>query len=733
MIQTWLEWAQREQSVRPRSWAGAAAAALIVGVCGADAQSSLPFSTPDASPSSPATSAPPMSYAPVAMANERSRLKQAFDAAQSGDISTARSLQAGLADPVARKLVLWAMIDSAGSSVDFYTLDSAQKELAGWPRAARRQAVAEKAMALASISPSAAIAWFAAREPSTPEGAMALASAYQQSARIPDAQALIRTWWRGRSFGPEQQSAMLSRFGIYLTADDHAQRLSTLLYSGGSASASAMMQLVGPEQRSLAEARLALRGDRGDAMQRVGAVAGSLQSDPGLAFDRARYLRKHNLDTLAVGYARNFPKTFASQEAASTVWTERRALMMAAIRSGDSQGAYQAVANHGLTGGADLAEAEFFAGWVALNKLKNPTLAEQHFARVQASSQTPITQSRALYWRGRAAAARGDAAAAQTYWSEGGQYVTAFYGQLAAEKAGITKISLPAEPTPTAADRTRFEGREIIRAARMLGDLGEKDAFRAFVLTADDVLPDATELGLLVDMARLYGEQDLSMRVVRAGAMRNLILPVRGYPVRVAPQGYGLPEPAFTLAITRQESGFDPLVRSPVGARGMMQLMPGTAQAVARRIGVSYSAGAMDDPGTNMRLGASYLGQITDELGGSYAMAAAGYNAGPGRARQWAAECGDPRQSSVDPADFVECIPFAETRNYVMRIMENMQVYRARLNGGTAPLTLTADLHRGGWSSSSAGAQQASAGQAGSGGYALVPGGYAATATPASR
>lgn len=733
MFQTWLEWVRREQSVRPRLWAGAAAAAMIVGVCGADAQSSLSYSTPDAPAAvAPATSQPRV-YAAPPMASERSRLKEAFDAAQSGDVSTARSLQAGLSDPVARKLVLWAMIDSAGSSVDFFTLDSAQKQLADWPRAARRQAAAEKALALANISPSATIAWFTSREPSTPEGAMALASAYQQSARTPDAQALIRSWWRGHSFGPDQQSVMLSRFGIHLTADDHAQRLATLLYSGGSASASAMMQLVGSDQRALAEARLALRGDRSDAMQRIGAVPAALQSDPGLAFDRARYLRKRNLDTLAIGYARNFPKTFASQEAASAVWTERRALMMAAIRSGDSQGAYQAVANHGLTSGADLAEAEFFAGWVALNKLKNPTLAEEHFARVQASSQTPITQSRALYWRGRAAAARGDTAAAQTYWSEGGKYVTAFYGQLAAEKAGITKISLPVEAAPTAQDRSRFDTIELVRAARMLGDLGEKDAFRAFVLAADDAMPSATELGLLVDMARLYGDQDLSMRVVRAGAMRNLILPVRGYPVRVAPQGFGLPEPAFTLAITRQESGFDPLVRSPVGARGMMQLMPGTAQAVARRIGVGYSPSAMDDAGFNMRLGASYLGQITDELGGSYAMAAAGYNAGPGRARQWASECGDPRQSTVDPADFVECIPFAETRNYVMRIMENMQVYRARLNGGTAPLTLTADLHRGGWASSPTGAQQASAGQASSGGYALVPGGYAASGSSASR
>jgi soluble lytic murein transglycosylase len=201
-------------------------------------------------------------------------------------------------------------------------------------------------------------------------------------------------------------------------------------------------------------------------------------------------------------------------------------------------------------------------------------------------------------------------------------------------------------------------------------------------------------------MCRLYGDQDLAMRVVRAGAVRGLYLPERGYPIRDVPQGDGAPEPALIHAIVRQESGFDPRVRSGAGAQGMMQLMPATAKGVARKLGLPYSVSRLGDADYNMRLGSAYLGQLVQTFSGSYVMAAAGYNAGPGRPPQWAAECGDPRGGTTDPSDFIECIPFSETRNYVMRIMEAVQVYRARLNGGEAPLTAMADLKRGGWTPS---------------------------------
>jgi soluble lytic murein transglycosylase len=190
---------------------------------------------------------------------------------------------------------------------------------------------------------------------------------------------------------------------------------------------------------------------------------------------------------------------------------------------------------------------------------------------------------------------------------------------------------------------------------------------------------------------------DTSMKAVRAAAQRGFILAQRGYPIRMPPDAEGGAEVPLVLGITRQESGFDPKVRSGAGARGMMQLMPGTASILARKVGVAYSPGRLDDPDYNMQLGSAYLGGLVNTFSGSYVMAIAGYNAGPGRPTQWTGFCGDPRGSTTDPIDFIECIPFSETRNYVMRVMEGMQMYRARLHGGEAPITLSADLKRGGY------------------------------------
>jgi soluble lytic murein transglycosylase len=647
--------------------------------------------------------ASPQSTAPLAIyGSEAAKLHDAIEAAKAGDVSRASAIQSGLADPVARRVVEWAMIDNAGTSLSFADLNNALRELVGWPRANRRRAAAEKAIEAAGVPPLQVIDWFGAETPQTPEGAMALAAAYQSSGRGQDAETLIRGYWRNHVFEADQQARMRARFGALMTPDDDAQRLQTLLYGPQGPATRAMLEVVTPDVRALATARIALRADRNDAPQRVDQVPASLQSDPGLAFDRAHYYRKRELDVVAVSYLKNFPSVLpANPEIDSAIWLERRNLMNAALRSGDVQGAYAAVTGHGLPSGTDYAEAEFFAGWIALTKLHEPALADEHFAKLQSVVTSPISISRAYYWRGRAAAARGDTVAANGFWNQGAQYYTAFYGQLSAEKIGQHQLSLASDPTATASDRATFEGRDLVRAARLIGDAGEHDVFRAFVLAAADVIPTAEELTLLVDMARLYGDQDLSMRVVRAGAQKGLYLPDRGYPILSTPQAYGAAEPAFMLAIARQESNFDPNARSGPGARGLMQLMPGTASILARKLGVSYSQSRLNEAEYNLRLGGVYLGDLVADFGGSYVMAAAGYNAGPGRPATWVSYCGDPRGGGTDPTDFIECIPFSETRNYVMRAMETTQIYRARLNGGSAPLTLAEDLKRGSWTPAS--------------------------------
>jgi soluble lytic murein transglycosylase len=407
-------------------------------------------------------------------------------------------------------------------------------------------------------------------------------------------------------------------------------------------------------------------------------------------------LRDHGDIGGAVALINYLPGALPDERAAERLWNHG-SLVSQALQAGDVHAAYQIAARSGLTSGPGAAAAQFDAGWIALTRLKDPHLADQHFARLAAAGPSPLTQSRALYWRGRAAEAEGDDLTAQLFYGQAARYYTTFYGQLAATKGGRAELVLGADPEITPADRAAFEARDAIRATRLLAKMGNREGLRTFVTGLSETLATAADEAMLVDLARGLGEQELSMRVVRNAAKRGFVLPERGYPIRTPPATPEAAEASLVLGVTRQESSFDPNARSGAGARGMMQLMPATAQGVARRSGLGW--GRLEDPDFNMKVGSAYLGQLINQFSGSYVMAAAAYNAGPSRPNQWVGLCGDPRGSTTDPLDFIECIPFSETRDYVMRVLEAAQVYRARLNGGVAPITLAADLKRGAYGS----------------------------------
>ncbi len=673
---------------------GGAGIALACGFADAQTSGPVPYAV---SPGSLATTQA-SSFGSLS-ASDAENLRAALAAARTGDVSRARLAMSTLQDPIARKIALWALADSSAEAMSFLELDSARRDLAGWPRASRRDNAAERRLSTSGLSPTQVIGWFGGAQPATAEGAMALASAYQTNGQNAAAVDLIRRTWRDKVFEADAQRAMAARFGDMLTADDYARRADILLYGQQGPAARDLVALLPPDQQPAARTRMAFRQNAGNAPDLYAALTPTDQASPGVSFERAAYLRRKGLDSQALALVRYFPAPPPTDEAASAVWKERKFLVVSALKAGDSQGAYAAASDTGLSSGADAAEAEFYAGWIALARLKQPDEAARHFAAIAAIGVSPITKSRALYWQGRAADAQGDPIAAQAFYGEGARYITTFYGQLSAEKAGLTEIRLDRDPNITPADRARFQNLELVRAARILADIGAHDQFRSLVLYIDDTLPNAEEAALLVDMARDYGDQDLAMRAVRAAAQRGLVLPERGYPLldhHFTP-GPGAAETAFVYSISRQESNFDPAARSAPGARGMMQLMPATAAIVARQLGESHSVDRLSDASYNMRLGSTYLGSMVSNFSGSYIMAAAAYNAGPGRPAQWVTLCGDPRGAATDPLDFIECIPFSETRNYVMRTLETTMIYRARLNGGTAPLTLSRDLKRGGY------------------------------------
>lgn len=618
---------------------------------------------------------------------------QGLAAARRGDIGAAKGIIASLSDPIARKLVTWAMVDVSAQSLSFRDLDEARRELDGFPRGAKRQAAAERALETSGKSPKEILAWFGRETPQTAWGAMAAASAYRSLGREAEAAEMIRAWWTTKPFEADVQRAMLTRFGDMLSAEDHARRADMLLYGAQGPAARDMITLLTADRQAVALARIGLRGDSEAAYN---ALSPADQQTAGVAYERLAFLRRKGREAEALAQLAFTPRAVLTSEQAERTWNERYRLTLSSIKAGDWRAAYQAAANTGLAEGSDATEAEFYAGWIALSRLNDPTAAAAHFAAIERIGSSPITKARALFWQGRAAEARRDAAAAEGFYRRAAEHGTTFYGQLAAEKLGLP-LKLPKDPVPTEHERKAFEKRDAVQAMRLLADQGQRDLFRVFALHLDDVLPERVEQALLIDAIREYGDQDTSMKAARGAAQRGFILADRAYPFRTPPSVAGAPEPALVLGVTRQESGFDPGVRSHADARGMMQLLPSTAAIVARRMGVSYSAAKLYEPDYNMQLGSSFLGQLVNQFSGSYVMATAGYNAGPGRPVQWTAMCGDPRGATTDPLDFIECIPFSETRNYVMRVLENMTVYRAKLNGGTAPITLSADLRRGGY------------------------------------
>lgn len=676
----------RAYLARRRRYAGVGALALCAAAGLAAAQADAPI----------APFGQPATMAPVGddTYGVTTTLPGILQAARAGDGTRLEAAYAGAGDPSLRRLALFELADVAPDYLNWSQADEARRTLADWPRPAHRQAAAEKLLDRAGLPPASVISWFGQVEPVTGQGAMALASALIASGRPEPAASVIRKAWRTLAFDDVTQANILYRFHGVLTPADIAAREDFLLYSAQGPAAQALLPQLPADQQAIAQVRMALRRNDPNAPMMLAALPVDAQTSAGVVYERLLPLVQRQEIGAALDLYRFMPLELPNQPAAEKLWA-KGALFKAVMRAGDYQGAYLIAAHSGLTTGAEAAEAQFDAGWLALTKLNQPKLAEDHFARIQVAGSSPLTQSRALYWRGRAAEAEGDALAAQLYFGQAAKHNTTFYGQLAATRGGGANLVLGHDPDISPSDRDRFEQRDYVKVARALYASGDHSAFKTFVAGLSESVPSVADEALLVDLTRNMGDQELSMRVVRNAAKRGFILPDRGYPVRTVNIGYNMAEAPLVLGVTRQESSFDPAAHSGAGARGMMQLMPATASIVARRAGLGY--GSLDDPDYNMRVGSTYLRQLVDQFSGSYVLAAAAYNAGPGRPTQWVVSCGDPRNAGTDPLDFIECIPFSETRDYVMRVLEATQVYRAKLNGGAVPITLAADLKRGGY------------------------------------
>ncbi len=449
-----------------------------------------------------------------------------------------------------------------------------------------------------------------------------------------------------------------------------------------------------PRTARAADAGLALQHNAPNAETLLATVPPALRHDPGLMLDHARWLRLNDRDPDALALWQregDEAQQTALADQRGAFWNERNSLARKLLHEGDAKGAYWLADHHGDLPESQALDADFLAGFIALRRLNDPALATKHFQAVAAVSKAAITQGRAHYWLGRAASAAGKDP--KPDYEKAAAWPTTFYGQLAAialgndAKALAARINAVQDPSFSRDQVLAFTDREVVRAAAMLVAWNDPHRARAFLLRMDDLAPDPADRALTAEFALRVGLPDTAVFVARRMGRDGLMLPGAGWPIAAEPPE-GTVDPALALGIIRQESSFDIGAVSPSGARGLMQLMPFTAQAVAKQLGSATSLVSLtEDPAHNMRLGTQYLAEMLQRFDNSLPLAIASYNAGPHRVDEWLAENGDPRTKAIDMVDWIELIPFNETRNYVQRVMENVEVYRAR-RGETAPTLL---------------------------------------------
>uniref|UniRef100_UPI00107FD5AB lytic transglycosylase domain-containing protein n=1 Tax=Crenalkalicoccus roseus TaxID=1485588 RepID=UPI00107FD5AB len=607
------------------------------------------------------------------------RLAMAHAAAQRWAEAEAAALSA---DPAIARTVTWLRLLSRTGEATAREIAQFALRHPDWPA---QDALARRAEEALAQDPDdrLALAWFAARPPRSLEGHLRLAEALARAGEAGQAAEALRRGWAEAPGDAAAEEAYLARAGAALTPELHWRRFdrTALLREGAPAR---LLPLLDPSRQGIAAARLAYAGDAPEAD--TPALAAAAPGDLGLTYERARWLRRRERDAeaaacWAAGAAlqRDLPPAIAR-----AVWSERHLLARKLLRLGEPRLAYATAARHGQEApGEPRQEAEFLAGFIALRHLRDAATAERHFARLMADSQSVITRARGLYWQGRAAAAQGAPARARERYAAAAACPTAFYGQLAALALGedgaalSARIAAAPSPQPTAAQARALERQELAQVVLALAEIGEARRARPFLLRLADMAGEPAEKLLVARLATRIGRPDHAVWVVRRAGAAGLVAVAEGWP---AP--YPVPaevlEPALINAITRQESNFDPEAVSPANARGLMQLLPATAQQVARQLRLRHQTAMLTtDAAHNMRLGATYLASLIERFGGALPLAIAAYNAGPARVAQWLATYGDPRAGETAMLDWMEHIPFSETRNYVQRVIENIAIYRA--------------------------------------------------------
>ncbi|RTL50303.1 MAG: lytic transglycosylase domain-containing protein [Bradyrhizobiaceae bacterium] len=643
------------------------------------------------------------SSAPLAVATTTSTpkadadaLEQVIELVRAKKPQDATQLQASIGDPIARKLSEWIILrsDDNGASAERYR--AFLSENPSWPSQTFLRRRGEAALWDDRRDDTTVLTYFGNEEPLSAKGRFVLARVLLARGDRQKAERLVREAWRGDSFSGDVEEAALAQFSPLLTGGDYKTRMDMLLYGNSPDSEAALRSAkrLGPGYIALAKARIAVNKKASNARAALEAVPHELRSDAGYIFSKVQLLRRDDKIAEAGQLLASAPRDPARLINVDEWWIERRLVARKLLDNNEPRLAYQ-VARDAAVPDKPIyrAEREFTAGWIALRFLNDPNLAAQHFARLGTDTVNPTALARAGYWQGRAAEAAGRTQEAQQAYRSAAIHSTSYYGQLARAKLRLPQLALNESPGRSHGG----ERLEIVRAVALLYALDEEElAIPIFGDLGERADQDA--LLALCELAQRNNDARAMLLVGKAALNRGMPFDYYAYPVSGIPPYRDIGpqvEKAIVYAIARQESAFNPAVVSPANAYGLMQVTPDAGRYVAKKYNATFDLARLKgDPSYNASMGAAELGGLIDDYRGSYIMTFAGYNAGRGSVRKWVERYGDPRDSNVDAVDWVEQIPFSETRNYVQRIMENLQVYRARF-GGSHQLLIEADLRRG--------------------------------------
>lgn len=654
-----------------------------------------------AAKSPPVRASVPLAVAPSATTSQAdlNAVKQAIEAARKGGFSQASGIEKTVGDPVARKLIEWAILRGEDNNADFSRYAAFIAANPGWPGVGLFRRRAEAALWQDRLDHATVRSFFASTKPVTAKGRFALARALQAQGDQNGARHYAREAWQLDELSNDLEKQAYNAFGGMLGTADHKARMDRSFYSEKVDDGLRAAARLDGTQIAIAKARAAVVRKARNAGQLLDAVPANARKDTGYIFSRIQWLRRDDKIAEAAKLMLSAPRDPATIVDSDEWWIERKLIARKLLDAGDPRSAYLIARDAAEpTKGGNRVDHHFTAGWIALRFLNDPAAADTHFARIKQVTVHPAGLARADYWRGRAAEARGNQQQAKAYFEQAAHYSTAYYGQLARARLGLRDIALNALPEPPAAARANLAKLEIVRAAEILYAVGERDLVVPIMAEMADRTRDIDALAVLAGVAARHADARALVLLGRGAVGRGLPFDVHAYPVtglpRYKPIGPKV-EPALAYSIARQESGFHPRAVSRAKALGLMQVTPAACRTIAKKFNVPYSPKRLlDDPVYNMQIGAAELGDLLEDMRGSYILTFVAYNAGRRRVAEWTERYGDPRDPKVDPVDWVERIPFSETRNYVQRVLENLQVYRLRF-GGSPKLLIEADLRRG--------------------------------------